>query len=233
MRKRRTREEILVDKVLLLYLARETNDKGRIEGVTKFQKLTYLSARTMIDNFCKGFHYKFIRHLRGAFSGQVETDIDRFAEKGQIEIGSRDEFSDADEEWIIYRTKGPITLTKYGEEILDIFEELFKTNNEVIACIDEVCQRFGPWGTTQITDHVYSLRAPIAGNQKIRSLNPSRRRVILSPPSDERTRFFFQIDDSWAETLEVCLDPGLYGSLKEGIQSAQREHMKPYIPLVD
>ena len=232
MRKQRTREEILVDKLLLLYLTREVNNKERIEGVTKFQKLAYLSARTMIDNFCKGFHYKFTRYLQGAFSRSVETEIDQFAEKGLLEIGSLDELSDVDEEWV-YRTKGPITLTKYSEEVLDIFEELLNTNNAVIACIDEVCQRYGSWSTTQIKDYVYSLRAPIAGNQIIRNLNPIHRRVILTPPSDKRTKFFFQTDESWIETLEVCLNPGLYGSLKKGIQSAQREHMKPYIPLVD
>ena len=67
----------------------------------------------MINKFCKGFHYTFIRHLRGAYSGQVEGDIYQFAKKGLLELENLEEFADLDEA-PVYRTKGPITLSEYG-----------------------------------------------------------------------------------------------------------------------
>ena len=90
-----------------------------------------------------------------------------------------------------------------GEEILSISKDLFRINSEVIPCINDISQRFGTWKTTEIIDYVYSLHVPIAGNKEIRELDPTRRRTILTPPSDKRTKFFFRMAESWAETLDM------------------------------
>ena len=80
----RTPSQILVDRVLLLYILELAEPHGRLSDV-KLQQLCFLCE---LQTFAKGFkalHFEFFRFAYGAFSKELDNDLTSLRRKGRIE----------------------------------------------------------------------------------------------------------------------------------------------------
>ena len=80
----RTPSQILVDRVLLLYILQLAESHGLLSDV-KLQQLCFLCE---LQTFAKGFkalHFEFFRFAYGAFSKELDNDLTSLRRKGRIE----------------------------------------------------------------------------------------------------------------------------------------------------
>lgn len=80
----RTPSQILVDRVLLLYILQLAEPHGLLSDV-KLQQLCFLCE---LQTFAKGFkalHFEFFRFAYGAFSKELDNDLTSLRRKGRIE----------------------------------------------------------------------------------------------------------------------------------------------------
>src|SRR5438445_9173350 len=171
----RTKSEKFADLALLLYLIGLFRSKsGLYLGVTKLDKLAFLSEKEMLDQKVKGFSYEFFRWHHGPLSTDIYTDLDVLRRSGFVS-GSED-----------------IALTAQGVDALRRLSPLFKEYKSVTTPIDAVARRSAGLTTQELTERVYgtTISYPM-GSKKIRDIPKGW--PILSPPPPERTSASFTL----------------------------------------
>ncbi|KKL26964.1 hypothetical protein LCGC14_2389980 [marine sediment metagenome] len=108
----RSSEEGLVDKLLLLYLIKQTNSFGTVKGITKLEKLVFLTENLMIKDKTKGFNYEFHKWNYGPYSLELH----------------REDYNSLVEQDII--NEGSIKLTTVGKTLLKECEPLLEENKQ-------------------------------------------------------------------------------------------------------
>src|SRR2546428_8271663 len=206
----RTKNEKFADLALLLYLIGLFRSKsGLYLGITKLDKLTFLSEKEMLDQKVRGFNYEFFKWHHGPLSTDIYADLDVLRRSGFVS------------------GKDNIALTIQGIEALKRLSSLFKEHKLVTAPIGAVTRRSAGLTTQELTERVYgtTVRYPM-GSKKIRDIPKGW--VILGPPPPERTSASFTLNDSWVETLEIILDRDGYDSLKRAAIEAEKGVVKPF-----
>jgi hypothetical protein len=206
----RTKNEKFADVALLLYLIGLFRSKsGLYLGITKLDKLTFLSEKEMLDQKVRGFNYEFFKWHHGPLSTDIYTDLDVLRRAGFVS-GNED-----------------IALTAHGVEALRKLRPLFKDHRLVTTPIDVVTRRSAGLTTQNLTERVYETTVTYPmGSKKIKDIPKGQ--VILSPPARERTSATFELNDSWLETLEIILDREGYDSLKRATIEAEKGVVKPF-----
>ena len=206
----RTKNEKFADIALLLYLIGLFRSKsGLYLGVTKLDKLAFLSEKEMLDQKFRGFNYEFFKWHHGPLSTDIYTDLDVLRRSGFVS-GKED-----------------ITLTTHGMEALRRLSPLFKEHKSVTTPIDAVTRRSAELTTQELTERVYGTTVSYPmGSKKIRDIPKGW--SILSPPPPERVSATFTLNDSWVETLEIILDRDGYDSLKRATIEAAKGVVKPF-----
>ncbi|MCL1970217.1 MAG: hypothetical protein FWF66_01980 [Candidatus Bathyarchaeota archaeon] len=75
----------LTNRLLLLWLIDDASKKGSI-GLTKTQKLTFLSQYEMMKRNEKGFSYNFTKYPMGPVSEELKMDVDYLNKHQLIDI---------------------------------------------------------------------------------------------------------------------------------------------------
>lgn len=200
-------KERLVNLLLLLHLIKKANEEGVIEGLTKFQKLVFLSELEMIKQGHKGLSYTFIRLNYGAYSGQAKNDLEELQRNNLVTIS----------------TSRGIFLTERGNEVLDAASDLFEANVEILEDIQTICEEYAavPWRVVMAL--VYKMPHPLGRKKTIKAAE--MRQVLLPPISKKKTKHTFQIDPQWAESLEILLDTEFYESLKKAAREVREKRL--------
>lgn len=208
----RNPREVLSDRLLLLWLLYDAMNYRRF-GETKVQKLTFLSEWKMIDNYEKGFNYEFIRLSFGAFSPDVEKDIE------WLENSKLVESIPINEKAKIFRQ------TRFGRKLFNDFQELFRRNRTFTRRIAENNRKFAKMSLDELLDYVYSLPHPyVKGLTVLTSKIGQKLLYKLDATKAEET---FKISPEELATLNIYLDSESYRSVMQASESAKRK------PLLD
>ena len=206
----RNKNEKLADLALLIYLIGVFRSKsGLYLGVTKLDKLAFLSEKEMLERKVRGFNYEFFKWHHGPLSTDIYTDLDVLRRAGFVSAND------------------DINLTSEGQEAFRKLSSLFKEHEPVTTPIDVVTRRSVGLTTEELTERVYetTITYPL-GKKKIRDIPKGQ--VILSPQVSGRTSATFALNDSWVETLEIILDRDGYDSLKRATVESDKGVVKPF-----
>jgi len=136
----RTPSQILVDRVLLLYILQLAEPHGLLSDV-KLQQLCFLCE---LQTFTKGFkalHFEFFRFAYGAFSKELDNDLMSLRRKGGIE-----NFTVSDQ---VKEEAIPLLLTAI---------EGVETSEQVKAIIEAVVATYAPQDSGTITNSVEAVQ---------------------------------------------------------------------------
>lgn len=196
-------QERVANNLLLLYLIRQANKKGKIEDNLKMQKLVFLSQKKFLNRKVKAFSYNFFRWHQGPFSAEVNNDLIALSSRGLV------------------RRRWPIELTKEGRELLEECGELLEINKRFLEIVDGIASDFANLTPSQIKDYVYKMKIFIPRLREVMTVEEvPPRTLILFKPSDKRSKAKFSVDETWCATLELALDQEAVESLKQSYDDA-------------
>ena len=196
-------QERVANNLLLLYLIRQANRKGKVEDNLKMQKLVFLSQKKFLNRRIKAFSYNFFRWHQGPFSAEVNNDLIALSSRGLV------------------RRRWPIELTKEGRELLEECGELLEINKRFLEIVDGIASDFANLTPSQIKDYVYKMKIFIPRLREVMTVEEvPPRTLILFKPSDKRSKAKFLVDETWCATLELALDQEAVESLKQSYDDA-------------
>jgi uncharacterized phage-associated protein len=211
----RTPREVLIDRLLLLFLLVRMRQKGyRVSGDVKLHKLLYkVQERMFLDRY-KGLNHTFIFWKHGPFSQEIYSDT-----------------ADLRETHLLRKTHDrTIDVSEDGAKLVSAIHEAFRRNSKVQDYVERVVNEFGPYSGKEIKAVMYSY--PKVGERKpIGSAKPGE--FILGKLDDSEARDSFWLDDEWLETLEVLFDPSSYKSMTQGLKALREEKGKPFVPILE
>lgn len=198
--------EKFVDRLLLLYLINNAREVGIVEGITKIQKLVFLSEWAMLDGRQKGFNYNFIKLIHGPYSEELQRqDIKRLVLWGVLEGLS-------------------LLPTEKGELILEDFQSLFDRNRIFIQQIEETNQEFAIIRLRRLLPKVYRMRHPYIPRRTIGDVKIGT--PLLYRIERHKAVEVFNITSGEIATLEIYFDSKAFESLIEA--SKDREPTLAY-----
>jgi|SRR5579883_602826 len=203
----RTREEILFDKILLLYLFVESSKNGRLESVLKAQKLAFLSAVSLFEKRDKAFSLEFYRWKLGPMSNAVYSSLDCFNQIGYIEKSD-------------HRLKQPST---EAIELMDAFAAdvlSLKDNRFVMNAIVPIARQYGEFAPIPLKEKVYKMKfATVDSPIKISVADTPKCKQYTQALEPYEAKRILEIPVEWQDTFEILLTP----HFKESIEKGERE----------
>lgn len=198
-----TVKDRVVNNLLLLYLIKECNEKGRVENLLKLQKLVFLTQRKSVKQKAKGFSYNFFRWRMGPFSADVNKDLDLLVDCGYV------------------TGKHNIRLTSMAEAVLEKCKEIIDDNSYFVTNIRRTAGNYAKYYPDELKDRVYKISVFLPRIRKsmlIKSVPMGT--LILFRTSDRKALSKFTIDEDWLATLETIFDREAIESLKRSQRDA-------------
>lgn len=203
----RSPREVIVDRLLLMHLIDRANKKKDLYGMTKLQKLVFLTEYSMVKEGIKGFNYGFYKWHFGPFSREIYEDLDRLVSN---EIATE---------------RMRIELTDRGREILEECAEIFEENKQAMKCLDRVLEKHADKPTHGLMELTYNIpiEYPLFKGfpKKIKEIPEGW--DLISKLDEDLAKTMFNLSDEWMETLDTILNKEAYNSLKEAMKSARTE----------
>jgi len=186
-------QEKISDRLLLLYLLDNAWKVGKIEGITKVQKLVFLSEWAMLDEREKGFNYNFIKLIHGPYSQQLQReDVPRLIRAGLINDYN-------------------LSPTERAKIILSDFKELFERNKSFIEKIEEVNREYAKIPLQKLLQIVYDMPHPYIPGYTISDVKPTT--PLLYKIKENKAKRVFKITPEEIATLEIYFDTEAFESL--------------------
>ena len=177
--------ERAIDRFLLLYLISKTEYVEKF-GNTKLQKFTFLSEWEMIDKRDRGFCYYYLKYAKGPYSFDLAGDIKTLVKAN-----------------IIHKRRWCLTLTKFGDSIVEDFSELRNQNIHPISIIDKTINKYAEYSLQELLDEVYSLPHPYVKGYTIRTA--TLKMPLLYKLPKEKVVVPFKANEEQIEDLRVSL----------------------------
>lgn len=204
MARKRTHEEKIADRLLLLYLV---NTSEEPIGDTKLQKLAYLSQLRMQQQDHKGFTYSFIKLPYGPYSEDLEEDTNILEKNGLITPFN-------------HRT------THTGKTLLNKLELITEQNTAYFKKIKEVNEKYSPIDRNELVRIVHKMRNPDKPNLTIHQTKTGW--YILKRPKLKGAKNSFILPEQSFASLEILLNPDALRSMINSIKEARNVPSVPY-----
>jgi uncharacterized phage-associated protein len=208
-------DEIIADRLLLMYLIDQANKKARLYGITKLMKLVFLAEYLMTKKNVKGFNYNFFRWHLGAFTPELYDDLDKLESNG------------------IVAEQLEIDLTEQGRRILNECSEIFEKNRPIIEFIHEVIEKYAGKTTNEIIKEIYEIpiEYPLFKGEPKKIKEIPEGWDLISKLDESLAEMRLDLEESWVETLEICFSKKTQESLEEAMKSARAERACEYKPI--
>ncbi|MDH5414835.1 MAG: Panacea domain-containing protein [Flavobacteriaceae bacterium] len=212
-RAERSYDEVIVDRLLLLYLSTTMRSSGRLlSGDLKLQKLVYKSEENMLLGQDKGFNYFFIRYKMGPWSRELQEDAKELTKMGFL-----------NKEQYAYM---PADRTY---KLIEDADEIFKKNRFAVQIIDQVIREFGEYKGKELKVLMYAYPKP---DTKIPIQHIKLGDPILQKLSIHEAKNRFILDEDWLDTLGILFNPYMYSAINKGINNLKKEFGRPFRPVV-
>lgn len=184
----------------LLYLIHKTKSvcKGPL-GITKTQKLCFLTEFSQRSKGFNGFDFNFFRWNYGPMAVDIYRLIEMLKNVEMIHKGKIGDFP----------------VTEGGLKLLEIFNPVFEENADVLRETEKTVEEFGGMSAGSLKEYIYDTFW--FGGIPLRDVEFGTNLFI---PLSKRKRDFV-IPEEWLETLEIYLDKGLYEGLKQALKNAR------------
>lgn len=198
----RTLEEVISDRLLLLFLINDLRSKGMpIRGTAwqnqlKIIKLSYFSEARMYENKYKALNYNFFKWKDGPFAQELLKDIEHLSNSNLL------------------RFQHMVNVTDETRNLVSNIDDLLFNASEALDIISRINNEHGPLKWDQIQHMVYSTRTPIDKEPMEQVKNGT---LILPVLEEQEAEEILQINPEWLDTLEILFDPHMYNSLKKSI----------------
>lgn len=207
--KPRSREQILVDKYLLLLSVKESERFGWLKA-TKIQKVPFYAEYLMNETGEKAFNLLFRRHNFGPYSDDLERDLKELSSVNYVTV-----------------EQGNIGLDELGERILSDTKELIEKNRWILRPIVESAKKIAPLNTDEALNFVYALPLKSRWGNTVEDIPDGA--TIVKPLDEKQATQIFRLNEDELETLDVLLDH----ATALGVYSlADRLHRGPLMPFV-
>lgn len=189
--------ETAVNALTALYLLKKS--KNRIDGITKFQKLTFIMQKEFLERNLSVFSAEFFKWDFGPMSGEVYKTNNFLVENGLI-------------------SDRALVVTHRGNTLLDDFSYLIDNNEYIFEIVDEFIEKFSSLNLPNLKEIIYSMDI-IPENSE----DPIKIRDIHHGTTIFRNKGFesLDIDEEDIESLEICLDEEIYQSVMLGLEDAR------------
>jgi len=201
-------EEIITDRLLLLYMIHYLRGRGfSIRGtdfqkLLKINKLLYFAESRMYVKRIKSYNYHFRKWDHGPFAQEAYLDIDHLNRSNFIKKGT------------------VINMQDEGKILLKDIDDMLMGENKVIDCIERVVREYGEYSWDEIKSAVYAYPTI---NKRVRMEKVKKGTAILNKLEFSEAEQAVQLNPSWFDTLKIMLSPHMYSLLKEGIASLQHD----------
>ena len=194
------------NKILMLSLI-SMSSKKRWLGITKLQKLSFLTEYLLSKNNKRAFDYEFFIYDLGPMSKGVYRDFEFLM----------------DEE-LITENEGGIRLSELGESVLEQFRGIVP--KEINSTMQHVVEKYAQMKTDELVETVHKIR--------IRLLDGTISRIEDLPPSftilPKPLAACFEIGKEYLETFRIMCDKPLMEAIRQTRKKGSKT--KPYEPLV-
>lgn len=182
----RTREEILKDRSVLLYVIDQCNKFGSMDGNVKLEKCVFLSERELNQENLKFLNYEFFRYKHGPFSTGVLNDQTTLQKNELVNF-----------------VNGKVVPTRRGEQIIDLVKDELREKG-IADIIERRVSDIADRRMSEITDMVYSLPANNGTDQTIKEVPPHQ--TLLSKVDSETAQDRLELDQNLLSTIEHLSD---------------------------
>lgn len=207
--------EWVSDQLLLLYAINHASEIRHL-GVTRIQKIMFLSELASWEKKIGGLDYQFIRYHFGPFSSELGEDIDRFCKRKLIESWHSDS-SDIN----AYR------LLPEGRELFEDSHTILARNKQILIPIMEKIQyTMKAPKIDLLLPEIYCLSNPLNNRQTIEETELTGHLLTRKKrPSNMKP---FDITEEEAESFEIMLDPKLWKDFLLAEKSVRTQPAKPW-----
>jgi uncharacterized phage-associated protein len=195
-------DETLKNRALLLYLIDKAHEKTSFVGITKLQKLAFLSQLKANKDCVGSTSFEFYRWNFGPMSNEVYRESQQLQKSNLLLVGDN------------------MILSQIGKEVLNNLQGLFSKNKEILQYINAIASDYAKYRTEDLTNLVYKIKIKpdeLPNEMPIGDI-PKGYTLLHGLESPEKG---FKLSPSWEATLEVLFDRDAYNSLKEGMEDVR------------
>lgn len=193
----------------MLHLIQKVRKRGDL-GITKLEKLAFLSQMRMKKNGLDGFDYEFIKWDYGPFTQDLYVDKEFLYRAGLTEH------------------LDVLNLTPKAEELLKSAKELFEANEPIVESIDRVTSKYGRKSAGWLERMLYERKFLSPDGHRVKLKDIPKGTCLLTPLSGDEMKVKREFPESWAETLEILCDKNRMETLEAAVQSARTRGSQPY-----
>lgn len=192
--------------ILMLSLISSSSKKGWL-GITKLQKLSFLTEYFLMEKSQRAFGYEFFMYDHGPISKGVYQDYESLLDK---------ELIDEDEDGI--------KVSEFGDGINEQFKVLIPEEVKTTMCY--VVKHYAHLETHELVKAVHGMNIKLADGSIVRIDDIDRSCVLLPETSDTA----FKIEKSYMETFAVLSNKSSTNAIRAARKNKSRS--KPYESLV-
>ena len=214
----RSLQEVIADRLLLIYFVFRNRRKGNAISGTNFQrqvklqKLLYKSEERMFLDRCKALNYHFFKWTHGPFSQELYKDVEHL-ESNELLCVTEDE----------------LKATEKSTDLLSHIDEIIMNKDEILGYFERIINEFGSYDWNEINDILYGY--PTIGSMVlIRDVKKGD--LILPKLEDSESETRIIINDDWFETLEILFDPHMYHAIVDSINAMKHDRGQPFRPVI-
>lgn len=194
------------NKILMLSLI-SMSSKKRWLGITKLQKLSFLTEYFLSENNKRGFDYEFFMYDLGPISTGVYSDFEFLM----------------NEEVVIENEDG-IRLSELGETIIEQFGDMIP--KDINSAMQKVVENYASMRTDELVETVHRMKIRLPDGTVSRIEDIPKNFVVL--PKALATSS--EIGKEYLETFRILCDKPLMQAIRKTRKRGSKS--KPYEPLV-
>jgi len=141
----RDKRQEIWDRITLLHLFKEVNQRASISGALQLQKLIFLLEFEGQQAGLRAAHYRFFRYHRGPFSRELPEDVKLLAEFGFV-------------------LKSALKPTKRADFVIEYTAEYLNASNQaqrIIELVKDISSRYGKRSGWSLMNMVYKMNVPV------------------------------------------------------------------------
>jgi hypothetical protein len=202
----RSREEVLIDRALLLHLIDESNKFGRMDGHTKLEKIVFATEKKLNQLGKKFLNYGFFTYHHGPFSKGVKNDINHFHENDLVKL-----------------INGKVVPTDRGEQVINMIRDELRSN-EVMDVMSEEVQDLADLRMSEVKKLIYSRQMEVNG-ELMEIGNIPKYTDVLEKLSEEESEEKLELDEETLETIEHLMDKKTFNSVQRSVDEIKKGNL--------
>jgi uncharacterized phage-associated protein len=198
-----TSNQLNDNSILMLSLVAESSKRGWL-GITKLQKLSFLTEYYLSQQGKRAFGHRFFMHDHGPISKGVYRNLETLLNEDLVVDENGFQTSDL------------------GHDLAD----QFKCNipAEIRSVMDSVVKRFSSWSTYELVKFVHNMKVTLPNGENARIDDLKRGCIVLQESTKN-----FKVASNIMETFNILSNSALREAIRKSRETGTRSY--PYKPL--